>query len=115
MTVFESIQDASNQAIDKGEEYLKKSHEYYKLKVFQQLTMSISLVLKSLLIGGLILIGFVFIAVASAIAIGNMLDSFSLGFLIVGLIFMVFSVIIYLIRKQINSKVIQSLSKTFFE
>ncbi|AUC77269.1 MULTISPECIES: hypothetical protein [unclassified Olleya] len=115
MTVFESIQDSSNQAIDKGEDYLKKSHEYYKLKVFQQLTTSVSLVLKALLIGGLVLIGFVFIAVGSAIAIGSMLDSFSLGFLIVGLVFMLFSVVIYFNRKQINSKVIQSISKTFFD
>ncbi len=115
MTVFESIQDTSNQAIDKSEEYLKKSHEYYKLKVFQQLTSSISLVLKALLIGGLVLIAFVFIALASALAIGNLLGSFSLGFLIVGLIFMLISVLIYIYRQQINNKVIQSISKTFFD
>lgn len=115
MTVFESIQDSSNQAIDKGEEYLKKSHEYYKLKVFEQLTTSVSLVLKALLIGGLILIAFVFMAIAASIALGNVMDSYSGGFLIVGLFFIVFAIVIYVARKNINNKVIQSISKTFFE
>ncbi|RAJ16811.1 hypothetical protein [Olleya aquimaris] len=115
MSVFESLNDTSNQAVDKGEAYLQKSQEYYKLKIFQQLTSSLSLVLKALLIGGLLLIGLVFLAVSSAIAIGNALDSIALGFVIVGALFLVLSGIIYLLRKHINNTVIKTISKSFFD
>ncbi|WGD35045.1 hypothetical protein [Olleya sp. YS] len=115
MSVFESLNDTSSQAVDKGEAFLKKSHEYYKLKIFQQLTSSLSLMLKALLIGGLMLIGLVFLAISSAIAIGNNLDSFALGFVIVGALFFIISLIIYLLRKQINNTVIRTISKSFFD
>jgi hypothetical protein len=114
MTVFESINESSNEAVDKGETYLKKSHEYYRLKVFQQLTSSVSLVFKAFIIGSLALIGLMFLAVASAIAIGNQLDSQPLGCVIVGFVFLLISGLLYAFRKHINNKVIQSMAKTFF-
>lgn len=115
MSVFEHINQTSSQAIDKGEEYLKKSHEYYRLKIFQQLTSSVSLLVKAVVVGGFILVGLLFMAISAALAIGNALNSVALGYLIVGAIFVLFSAIVYTFRKHINNKVITSLSKTFFD
>ncbi|MFT4781446.1 MAG: hypothetical protein ACI9SD_001130, partial [Pseudohongiellaceae bacterium] len=36
MTVFESLNKATDRATDTAEKYVKTSKEYFKLKVFQQ-------------------------------------------------------------------------------
>ena len=57
MSVFNSLNETSTHAVDTGEELLKKSYDYYRLKIFQQVSVSISMVLKTILIGGLALMG----------------------------------------------------------
>ena len=115
MSVIDSINQASNKAIDQSEEYLKKSHEFYKLKIFQQLSISVSMLFKAVVIGGALLIGLVFLAIALAFYLGALLNSYTLGFVLVGFIFSLGSGILYMYRGHIDSKVIQKLSKTFFE
>ncbi|MCX7547210.1 phage holin family protein [Xanthomarina sp. F1114] len=115
MNFFESINDTSGKMGDAGETYLKKSQEYFKLKVFQQITASISLVTKVLIIGGLLFIGLIFSAFALALAIGQWLGDLALGYLIVALIFLITTVIVYYKRQFINKIIIKSLSSKFFD
>lgn len=115
MNIFESINHTSGKMADAGETYVKKSQEYFKLKVFQQITVSISLVSKALIIGGLLFIGLFFAAFASALAIGQWLGNLALGYLIVALVFLIATVIVYSKRKFINRKIIKSLSSKFFD
>ncbi|MGY0392860.1 phage holin family protein [Bizionia sp. KMM 8389] len=115
MNIFESINDTTGKFSDAGETYVKKSHEYFKLKVFQQLTASISLVAKVLIVGGLLAIGMFFLAFAVALALGEWLNSLALGYLIVAAVFLISTWIIYLKRHLINSKIISSLSSKFFD
>ena len=53
MTVFESLNNTTDKATDTAERYVKTSKDYLKLKIFQQLTISISLVSKFAVIGSL--------------------------------------------------------------
>ena len=115
MSLFERINKASADATEKGKEYLKKSEEYYKLKIFQQLTSSISLLVKSLIIGGFLIIGLVFASVSAALAIGEALNSLALGYVIVAGAYIMLSIIIYIFRSYIDDKIISKLSKTFFD
>jgi len=100
--------------VDIGEKYLKDTQEYYKLKIFQQLTVSISMVAKVLVIGGLLFIGLIFMAVAAALAIGDWLDHVALGYVIVSVLFFIVGAIIYYKREFISHKVISKLSPKFF-
>ena len=52
MSVFESLNNTTDKATDIGERYIKASHQYLRLKIFQQLTSSVSLMAKVLIIGG---------------------------------------------------------------
>ncbi|MGB1210591.1 MAG: hypothetical protein ACPG41_04160 [Lacinutrix venerupis] len=115
MSVFDSINEASNKALDQSEEYLKKSHDYYKLKIFQQLSMSVSMIFKVVAIGGVFLIGITFLSIALAFYLGALLNSYTLGFVIVGLTYAIISSLLYVFRGSIDSKVILKLSKTFFK
>lgn len=114
MSVFESINQASSQAIDNSELFLKKSHDYYKLKIFEQLTKSVSMMFKAFALGGLFLISLFFLAIALGLYIGEALENYTTGFLIVGLIFIIICVILFFKRKFIDKLVIQNISKSFF-
>lgn len=114
MSVIESIGETNKKATDLGEKYLETSYEYYKLKIFQQLTITISMVFKAILIGSCLAIGLGFMALAVALFIGKSLDNYTQGFLIMGAIFVVLSLIALLLKKHINDFVVAILSEKFF-
>lgn len=114
MSLIDSISETNDQALKVGEKYLETSYKYYKLKIFEQLTISIGIVMKIFLIGGFILIGASFVAVALALAIGEALNNLTLGFVSVGVLFFILSVILFQWRKHINNFIIKRLSKKFF-
>lgn len=112
--ILESINKTSDKALDIGEKYVKDTQEYYKLKIFQQLTITVSLVVKALVIGGLLFIGLMFLALAAAFAIGSWIDNTALGYVIVGILVLTIAIIIYFNRGFINKKIITILSNKFF-
>lgn len=114
MNVFESINNTSDKASAIGEKYIKSSQDYIKLKAFEQLTISISLIVKLFAIGSLVFIGLIFLAITGAMAIGNALNSITLGCLIVAVIFIVLAILVFLLRKHIDKKIIRKISIKFF-
>ncbi|WP_250434295.1 hypothetical protein [Hanstruepera flava] len=114
MKLFESINETSGKMTDAGEAYFKKSQEYLKLKVFQQISVSITFVAKALVIGSLLFIGLFFASFALAMAIGEWLDNLALGYLMLGVVFLLGCVLVYYQRHTIERKVIKSLSSKFF-
>ncbi|MBF8150770.1 hypothetical protein ITJ86_12735 [Winogradskyella sp. F6397] len=114
MSVFDDINQTTSKASHIGERYIRASHQYFRLKIFQQLTLSLSLVTKVLAIGSLLFAGLVFLSIAAALEIGDALDSFALGFLIVGFVYVLLSVIIYLLRAKFNTMIIKRVGLKFF-
>lgn len=115
MNIFESINNTSNKASDLGERYFDKSFEYLKLKVFQQLTYTISMMGKALIIGAVLFIGLIFLAIAAAIAIGEALGHVALGYLIIGIVFIILGIVIYKLRYLIDAKIIAKFQTRFFK
>jgi len=112
--IFESISNTSNEASDIGEKYIDDTKEYFRLKIFQQLTVSISMIAKTLAIGGLLFIGLIFLSVAAALAIGAWLDSVALGYVIVAAFFLIVCVIIYSQRTVFDKLIIAKMGKKYF-
>ena len=115
MNIFESINESTTDAAQSGENYIKFTKEYLKLKIFQQLSLSFSTLLKIAIVGGFLFVGFIFIAIAGAIALGNLLGDISLGILIVGLLLLFFGLIAFLSRKGIDKIILKKISKSFFD
>lgn len=115
MNIFESINNNSTKSVESGEAYLKSSYKYYKLKIFEQMTLSVSLIMKMILIGGLLFVGFLFFVISGTIALGYFLDNMALGCLFVGALFFVLGFITYMFRHIISKKVIQNMSSKFFK
>ena len=80
MTIFESLNNTTDEAVNNAENYIKTSQSYLRLKVFQQITLSLSLIVKLVIIGGLLTLALIFTAVSSALAIGEALGSISAGY-----------------------------------
>lgn len=114
MSVFDDISHTTEKASQVGERYVKASHQYFRLKIFQQLTLSLSLVTKVFAVGSLLLAGIVFLSFAAALEIGNSLQSYALGFLIVGGIYVVLALLIYKLRTKFNAYIIKKVGLKFF-
>ncbi|SHJ54990.1 hypothetical protein SAMN04488007_0685 [Maribacter aquivivus] len=114
MGIIDSLNETSNKAIDVGEVYYKKTQEYYRLKVFQQLTMTTGMLLKMAVIGGLAFLALIFITVAGVVFLANVLESMVGACLIAGALFVVLLVLAYIFRGQIDNMLVRKLSDKFF-
>lgn len=107
---------ASTNAIDATEDYLELSKSYYRLKIFQQLSSYFAALSKVALIGGIIFLAVLLLAIAGAVALGEYLDSFPLGCVLMAALLTVFALIIYLGRTiLIDRQVLKTLARTFFD
>jgi len=116
MQFLKNLDRASFDAMDAGEDFLEQGVRYYKLKAFQILAGNLAIISKMAIIGGIMFLGVLLLAVAGALALGELLESNTLGFAVVaGFLFLV-ALIIYLGRKEIiDRKVLNVMSKTFFD
>lgn len=115
MSLFDSISEVSDKAVDSGKNYIEISKSYYKLKVFKIVTKASTKILKILIVGGLCFMSFLFLLVSGTIWLGNELQNFALAFLIVAGVLLILSIVLYLIRNSIDSFVIKKTAKDFFE
>ncbi|MGY0392842.1 hypothetical protein ACW5R3_09835 [Bizionia sp. KMM 8389] len=114
MNVFESIGEKTDKAGDIGEKYLKTSHQYFKLKLFQQLAFTVSVVAKLLIIGSLFILAFIFGSIAAAVSLGDLFNSLALGYVTVAGVYLLIGVLVYLLRASINTYVIKKMGAKFF-
>lgn len=115
MGIIDALDNTTSEAVDNGEAYIKTTKRYYELKVFQQLAILSFNGTQFAIYGSLCILGLIFLAVASATALNEYFESRFLGFLIVALLFFVLAGFFYLGRKQIEKRVILTLSKNFFD
>lgn len=113
--ILESLNENTSKAMESAEAYSKATLKYLKLKTFEQLASSASFISKFMLLGGLLLIAILFLATSGAIVLGNLLNSMALGCLITGGLFLLIAVVVYSLRGTIDRKVIQRMSKKFFD
>ncbi|MFK7813335.1 MAG: hypothetical protein AB8B59_12650 [Maribacter sp.] len=115
MSVIKSLNQTSEKAIDIGEAYYQKTQEYYKLKIFQQLTLTISMFCKIALVGSLLLLGFIFFAVSGTITLANYLDNSILACAIIASCLFLVAGIIYALRHKVETFIIKKTAKNFFD
>jgi hypothetical protein len=112
---FEELNENTEKFRQDAESFLKNTLAYHKLKVFKLTMLSITLISKILLVGLGLSVFLLFCSLAAAFAIGEALNSISLGFLILGGIYLFFTLIIYFFRKKlVESIILKKFSKIFF-
>ncbi|NNE77515.1 MAG: hypothetical protein HKN31_10640 [Pricia sp.] len=95
--------------------YLENSEEYLELKVFKVLMQF----LVSSLHTGLVSLGAIFmlffLSIGVALALCEALDSYYLGFIMVGGFYVLITIVIYMFRKKFNGPILRKFSTLYFD
>lgn len=104
----EEIQENIKAAID-------STAAYYKLLGFKIATKATAMLLKMLLMSVFFLLFILFISIALALYLGESYKNIPLGFLLVGGVYFVFAVLIYLLKDRIaETSILKKFSTVFF-
>ena len=112
---LENVRENLEDIQENMQAYIESSLAYYKLWGFKVAMKSTTLALKFFLIAICLMIGLLFISVAGALAIGKLLDSYTLGFLIVAGIYLILAFLLFLIKdKIVEGPILEKFSEIFF-
>ena len=112
---FEELKENTGAIQEHAKAYIDTNIAYYKLWGFKVAMKSTTLMLKFFLIAICLMIVLLFVSVAGAFAIGKLLDSYALGFLIVAGIYLILAVLLFLVKdKIIEGPILEKFSEIFF-
>jgi ABC-type multidrug transport system fused ATPase/permease subunit len=112
---FEELKENAEAVQENAKAYIESSIAYYKLWGFNVAMKSTTLMLKFFLIAICLMLVLLFVSIAGAIFIGNLLDSYSLGFLVVAGIYLVLALLLFLVKdKIVEGPILEKFSEIFF-
>ena len=112
---FEQLKEHTEDIQKQAQAYIENSVAYYKLWGFKVAMKSTTMMLKFALIAIALMMVLLFCSVAGAFAIGKALDSYALGFLIIGGIYLVITGLLFLIKdKVVEGPILEKFSEIFF-
>ena len=112
---FEELKEHTEDIQKQTQAYIENSVAYYKLWGFKVAMKSTTMMLKFALIAIALMMVLLFCSVAGAFAIGKALDSYALGFLIIGGIYLVITGLLFLIKdKVVDGPILEKFSEIFF-
>lgn len=112
---FEELKDNTEDIQKQAQAYIENSVAYYKLWGFKVAMKSTTMILKFALIAIGLMMVLLFCSVGVALAIGNALDNYAFGFLLVGGMYFIFSVLLFLIKdKIVEGPILEKFSDIFF-
>jgi amino acid transporter len=112
---FEELKENTEAIQENAKAYVESSLAYYKLWGFKVAMKSTTLLVKFLLIAICLLIVLFFISIAGAMALGQLFDSYPLGFLAVAGIYLVLALLLFLVKdKIVEGPILEKFSEIFF-
>jgi hypothetical protein len=112
---FEELKEHTEDIQKQAKDYIENSIAYYKLWGFKVAMRSTTMMLKFALIAMSLSMVLLFCSIAGAFAIGEALNSYALGFLIVGGIYLALTVVLFLIKdKVVEGPILEKFSEIFF-
>ena len=112
---FEELKEHTENIQDQAQAFFETNLAYYKLWGFKVARKSTTMILKFAQIVLCLSMVLLFFSVAAALAIGNLLGSYPYGFLIMGGVYLIFSVIFFLIKdKIVEGPILEKFSEIFF-
>ena len=112
---FEEMRENADSVQEQTQSFIKSNVAYYKLWGFKVAMKSMVMILKFTLILICFLMFLMFASVAAAFAIGKALDSYTFGFLIVAGVYVIFTLLLFLIKdKIVEGTILEKFSEIFF-
>lgn len=115
MSLKEEIKDNFTEIKSEAKAFLDTNLDYYQLLGFKITSRALGLILKIFAITLFLSIALIFLSFAAAFAIGHALHNVTYGFLIVGGIYILLAVFVYVLRKTlIDIPILKKFSDIFF-
>ena len=112
---FEELKENAENVQFQAKAYIESNVAYYKLWGFKVAMKSVTLVFKFTLIVICFLMVLLFISISAALAIGNCVNSTAIGFLIIGVIYLILTGLLFLIKdKTVEGPILEKFSEIFF-
>jgi hypothetical protein len=112
---FEELKDQADQVQEETRAYIDTTLEYYKLWGFKVAMKSTAMAAKVILVMVCLIMVFLFVSLAAALAIGDALDNYVTGFLIIGGIYLILLILIILFKdKIVEGPMLRKYSEIFF-
>lgn len=112
---LEELKENVEEIQENAKAYFESSITYYKLLGFKIVMKSTTLAVKFFLIAICFVIMLLFVSVAGALALGDYLNSYPLGFLIVAGVYLVLALFLFLIKdKIVEGPILEKFSEIFF-
>lgn len=112
---FEELKENAESIQEHSKAYIESSLAYYKLWGFKVAMKSTTLMLKFFLISICLMIVLLFVSIAGSLAIGDLLHSYPLGFLIVAGVYLVLALLLFLVKdKIVEGPILEKFSEIFF-
>jgi hypothetical protein len=112
---FEELKENTEKIQDQAKVYLDSHFAYYKLWGFKVAMKSTTLIFKFTLILLCFSMVMIFGSFAAAYAFGSLFESNALGFLAVGGIYLVFTILLFFLKdKVVEGPILEKFSEIFF-
>jgi amino acid transporter len=112
---FEELKENTEAIQENAKAFIETNIAYYKFWVFKVAMKSTTLILKFFLIAMCLMIVLLFISIAGAMALGQLFDSYPLGFLAVAGIYLVLALLLFLVKdKIVEGPILEKFSEIFF-
>ena len=112
---FEELKESAEGIREQAQAIIESNVAYYKLHAFKIAMKSTTMILKLALITMCVLMVLLFLSIALAFYIGSYLSNVALGFLWVGGLYVLLTIVIVLVRdKIIEGPLLNKFSKLFF-
>ena len=112
--VFETLKKGLMDADADMRSYIDASEDYYKLKIFKVVVKSITSIAQVFLIAFFLMLALFLFSFGISIALNKALNSYYIGFIIVGLFYLITVVLCYVFRDYLHKPVIRNFSKHYF-
>lgn len=112
---FEELKENTEAIQENAKAYVESSLAYYKLWGFKVAMKSTTLMLKFFLIALCLMIVLLFVSIAGAMALGQLFESYPLGFLAVAGIYLILALLLFLVKdKIVEGPILEKFSEIFF-
>ena len=112
---LEELQENIEDIQENAKAYVESSIAYYKLWGFKVAMKSTTLILKFTLIAMCLMIVMLFLSVAAALAIGQLMTSYVIGFFIVAGVYFILAMLLFMVKdKIVEGPILEKFSEIFF-
>lgn len=112
---FDELKENFSEAEETARSYIENSRQFYKLKGFKILMKAVMVFVKIASVAIALTLALLFLSIGAAFWVGSELDNTAYGFFVVGGVYVLIGLIIYLLRHSLRKPLLKKFSEFYFD